>query len=490
MHRVPTGRVPKQLPSVWFLGFGLWWAVWFANGVNGSTWLPLLQQEPALAQLQRSVIYALLSLAFLSLVLVRRRIAPLHERRFLLVGAASVATGGIVLLYLAGTESVGTIGLFVGALLESVAAAPLVLAWGELYGTIGARGAGISICGSLLIGGALYLIVSTVGPVAPLPTVAMLACCPALSLLSLFKGWKHSDARALDKTVQRAPFRMPKAVLLGMFTYGVVFGLMLNLTASHADLGLGGTSLSNTLSLGFVAFFVLLSLLSSNALNYCSMYRPVLPLVAVGFMLLPILGNDRSAVASAIVFAGYACARIFATAVYSDIIYRVPAPALGVAGWGALADYGGVAVGSLLYTILLNRITLDAPQLYVISLLVVGLLILTSTFLLNETRLATLWGLLRQPASELPEAEIIEERCAEMAASYGLTPREREIVVLLAKGESTADIQKELCLSESTVRTYAKRIHSKLQVRSQPELIRKIVFHIEDQNHLDLPRGV
>ncbi len=47
-----------------------------------------------------------------------------------------------------------------------------------------------------------------------------------------------------------------------------------------------------------------------------------------------------------------------------------------------------------------------------------------------------------------------------------LTPREREVLALLAEGASAAEIQKRLSISRSTVRTHIHSILTKLQVRS------------------------
>jgi DNA-binding NarL/FixJ family response regulator len=62
-----------------------------------------------------------------------------------------------------------------------------------------------------------------------------------------------------------------------------------------------------------------------------------------------------------------------------------------------------------------------------------------------------------------------------------LTPREAEVVQLLADGLSTRDISQKLALSEHTIRNYLSAIYDKLGVSSRVELALYAV-HREDLN--------
>lgn len=52
-----------------------------------------------------------------------------------------------------------------------------------------------------------------------------------------------------------------------------------------------------------------------------------------------------------------------------------------------------------------------------------------------------------------------------------LGPRERELALLLAEGHTTQEIAERMDLTEATVRTYVKRILSKVGVRSRLQLV-------------------
>jgi DNA-binding NarL/FixJ family response regulator len=59
--------------------------------------------------------------------------------------------------------------------------------------------------------------------------------------------------------------------------------------------------------------------------------------------------------------------------------------------------------------------------------------------------------------------------------TYQLTPREKEILASLSKGNSYKLIASEFAISIDTVRTHIKKIYEKLQVHSQTEAVSKAI---------------
>jgi len=74
--------------------------------------------------------------------------------------------------------------------------------------------------------------------------------------------------------------------------------------------------------------------------------------------------------------------------------------------------------------------------------------------------------------SEVPSLRMLNARGHEL-----LTPRESQVVALVAEGMSNRDIAKELDLSEHTVKKYLFRIFDKLGVSSRVELVLYAVNH-------------
>lgn len=67
-----------------------------------------------------------------------------------------------------------------------------------------------------------------------------------------------------------------------------------------------------------------------------------------------------------------------------------------------------------------------------------------------------------------------EARGLPEAALSALSPREREITRLIARGNAVGDVAAQLKLSPNTVRNHVKSIFSKLRVHSQLELVSKL----------------
>ena len=116
----------------------------------------------------------------------------------------------------------------------------------------------------------------------------------------------------------------------------------------------------------------------------------------------------------------------------------------------------------------------------------IALTYICTNILLNRDRLRSTRLLARgkflslvntqQEAGDFPdslEASIpsLEHTCRDIALEYALTPREYDVLVILARGNSMARVQEELVISEGTAITHRRNLYRKLLVTNKQELI-------------------
>ena len=70
-----------------------------------------------------------------------------------------------------------------------------------------------------------------------------------------------------------------------------------------------------------------------------------------------------------------------------------------------------------------------------------------------------------------PSKAEIDEICAEVAKEFGLSGREAEILVLIARGYTTNSMADKLVISPYTVNTHIRHIYEKMQIHKRSELL-------------------
>ena len=73
--------------------------------------------------------------------------------------------------------------------------------------------------------------------------------------------------------------------------------------------------------------------------------------------------------------------------------------------------------------------------------------------------------------SEALATDPIDVHCAQLSGQHGLSPRESEVLALLARGRTATYIAGELYVSKETVKVHVRHIYEKLGVHSRTELL-------------------
>ena len=95
-----------------------------------------------------------------------------------------------------------------------------------------------------------------------------------------------------------------------------------------------------------------------------------------------------------------------------------------------------------------------------------------SAFVLKRIDPADLPGAIRQAARGTVYATLGADEDAEPAPTSGLTPKERDVLLRMARGLSNAEIGRELWLSQQTVKFHLTNIYRKLGVANRTEAAR------------------
>lgn len=397
-------------------------------------------------------------------VLMWSRLAPLWDRRALVVGSlATVAIGtGVLAVSASGIAPFGAAGVYLGAFLVGAATPPAWWWWGELSSLLPPRLMGITVPASTIAATALLALLLWAIRVAPPATlVALLLVAVTPAVLAACASYRAPNIDALGSVGSRAPYRPSLHFLGGIFLYSAAFTMVLRAAA------LPGASQETPWLVApvFSAVAVISVFVKSKHPALNSVQHLLLPVSATCLVVAPLLVAASPAPFGLVLFA-YVFFQTLVLITYMYIIGRSGVSGSAVLMWGSIALYGGQLMGMGAARVV---VLAEAPDACTFALAIV-LCVLASTYLLSERNVATCWGVVPEQGADTPTTAQISQGAA---ASYGLTPREREVLELLLEGKTADDVSAELVISVATVRTHIHRIYEKVGVHSQIELIQK-----------------
>jgi DNA-binding CsgD family transcriptional regulator len=243
---------------------------------------------------------------------------------------------------------------------------------------------------------------------------------------------------------------------------------------------IGGASLLSLIVVG-VAFLVF-AFFAKNRFNATLTYRLSLPIMVIGLAALALFLDRFVAISLLTINVGYEFFDILIWILFAEIARRQGNP-FRIFGLGVAFTFVGMASGYTLAPLLHDFLTLNGMPsqsfalLSIISLVVVAFLVVPESTLaqLTSFRSNTSGHFGGKDSNELSEENTFEGRlgrqCGVVASKFGLTARELEVLLLLARGRTLAIIARDLQIANSTARTHIENIYTKLDVHKQQELI-------------------
>lgn len=162
-------------------------------------------------------------------------------------------------------------------------------------------------------------------------------------------------------------------------------------------------------------------------------------------------------------------------AILSNLCYRYGVCALWIFAIERAIRMASSQTGRLVGENIVNSTVLpDFVQPFALVVMA-GSLIAVMCVFFSEKHVTSQWGVvLKHPIADDLELYMEKNRlgmkCKELADDHGLTARENEILLLIARGRHLSQIADELTISSNTVKTHIRHIYAKLAVNSRKEL--------------------
>lgn len=450
-------------------------------------------------------------LALFAIAIVASRGCDLRKRLFSrCLGAWGCALGTAAVPLIASVQGVAsTPFLLIIAAAMGMASSWHVLQWAQIYGSVDARTLLLPSFLSFALGLGLYFII-VLFP-TPLPTITAVLL-PLFSWLSMGRCRPvRPEARTGEASDHASgeplPMRPSELALcmVAVFVFALC-GEMLRTLALHV--AEASTNIMGQMYLiGGLAGLVVLVVYAlvptrSGTRRRISipMMRLVLVVMAIAFLVAPFLGEFAAPIAYGIFGAGFWCFRAL-----TWVLCLLVAQALQMSSIRAIGLLDGtfalaVVVSGQLNAGLAEAVRMGAAEMTTVSLIAVFACMLMAMAVLNGRGIRTVLGAAPQNTTaprlgididgeKTTDSPLRASRDAApsntpdghpgdpvqtLFDACGLSPREREVASLLARGRSLPFIQEELYISAGTAQTHARHIYKKMGVHSRQELIDRV----------------
>lgn len=215
--------------------------------------------------------------------------------------------------------------------------------------------------------------------------------------------------------------------------------------------------------------------------NIPGLYRLFFPVIATALLLLSIFGNNLGLAVSTLVGVVFSVVSvlIMSTSITTAREQGTSSVQLyGIfAGWMYFVFVAATALGAWVY----YPKNFGAATFSVIVLLVLYILAMSYVAIQKRKKKdtgaaesKTLDSDTETAEAPLPEKTVIDkvaQRCSILGTQHQLTMREKDILLLVARGRDVPNISKHLFISENTIRSHSKNIYKKLDIHSKQELL-------------------
>lgn len=507
-------RTANALPFLGALGMAFWLA-WFGVAYGSSVWVQPSEATTSVV----SEMFVSSTLAHACVLIVAAFLGT-HIQRIVrttpvLLGSGLLATLGCVIVILAGPPYLHSRMLFlIGCACTGIGTAAFSLNAGLVLCTCKPRKSlqlllTIEIVSILL----QFMIYGLPHPIS----LAVFTAMPLLSAACFALG-SHKDISYTFREVNRL---MPQKVFLVLLAAILILSVAANVSRGVYSGSIGPVqaaadgSVNNLITCLVFALIFIFIYPSAQRFNFCHWFY-VGAILIIAALACTYIFSGEPGIAMGISTVSYSVFDLVTWYIFTYYVYQSKVSAIAVFASGRAVIGLGVTLGSLIGTF----------ELQPIVLLVVFIASLSVFLILPERRIDKLLAPIpdedsvaqepfikpnevnlsstmtedsSQPDRDAvtfeipnPDAEVteaaemppVEKRpwkalMETMASEYGLTERESEVFIRLAKGRGSQSISDELVVSLYTTRAHTRNIYTKLDVHSRKELMDKATEYYE-----------
>lgn len=446
------------------VGLSFWQAWWMLAMSSGAFSSQAIAQAMGVAPSE--VIMGITAMGYLAAVLLLRRKAPLLDRhRIWAVVAVCASVGTLGMAACAtptGSIDAFTLTLFVVATtLFAFGNATLLMMWGELWSQISTGRVAIGLVASYTLAFVLYFALLTL----PKPAIGIaMACLPLASLVAL--RYARNDPRRTpaqvayeNEHVSFAKLIVPIAILSAV--WGITEALFVMMPES-AD---GGMALSFAYAGVLMAIILAAFLLLKPPVEPDALYRIVTPTMVIGLIVMAANPTALAVVGNSLVTVGIYALDMLIMLVATDLAFRLRKSVIDLFGVGIFVtrifSFLGVAGLNALWPAVSNAMS---PQQMLLACAVASLC--AGSLIFTQSDLTKLYKV--KHVNVVPQS--LSARCDQIAQMCSLTPREREVLELLAHGRNVPYIANELSIATGTVKHHVSNIYRKVGVYDRQSL--------------------
>ncbi|NLG11343.1 MAG: helix-turn-helix transcriptional regulator [Coriobacteriaceae bacterium] len=299
------------------------------------------------------------------------------------------------------------------------------------------------------------------------PTMVLAIIRPYVSeLFSQIRTLEVPANRAITMPLSYLPFT--HQIFLCWFLFQIVNGYSLSFGEEN------GTPLVTLFAIVPPLLILLKVLLTQRTFNPDRLFYIAILLATIGLMLAPSAHVLTHGVINNILSLGVVIADLVMWYVLAALSSRNRLGAVGVIAWGRSLSIIGIIVGAGLGRMANLLFIENTFGVSLITIVIATALLAYVLFFLKDFSFSKTIG------SVLPDNDVVshtgntqdlEARSVLIAQRFQLTPREAEVLALLARGRNSNFIKDELVVSRNTVKAHVKHIYQKLNIHTHQEVI-------------------